>query len=307
MKIFIDTAKLDEIKEAWSWGIVDGVTTNPSLIKKAVDALKEKGEKVDMSTYIEQILKTAGKGHPVSLEVISLTSDEMFKEAVLLYERFNPVAGNVVIKIPVNTYIQGCPHTNFEGLKTIKRLSEKGIPVNCTLIMTPEQALLAAKAGARYASPFAGRVDDYIRKHLGVNFRKSDYFDFELIEELRYQALEENIEEYINEGESLGELYQNEEIARWINFGRDNGISSGVDLVAQIAQIYNNYGIETEIIASSMRNARQVREVAQVGAHIATIPFPVIKQMMQHPKTEEGIKLFTQDVVPEYRKIFEEG
>ncbi|RLE11905.1 transaldolase [Candidatus Aerophobetes bacterium] len=306
MKIFVDTAKLDEIKEACSWGIVDGVTTNPSLIKRAVDALKEKGEKVDMLTYIEQILKTAGEGHPVSLEVISLTSDEMFKEAIFLYERFNKVAGNVVIKIPINTFVQGCSYTNFEGLKTIKKLSERDIPVNCTLIMTPEQALLAAKAGARYASPFAGRVDDYIRKNLGISFKKGDYFDFELIEELRYQALEESIEDYIDQGERVDELYQNEEIIRGANFGKDNGISSGVDLVVQIVQIYSNYGFGTEVIASSMRNARQVREVAQAGAHIATIPFSVIKEMMQHPKTEEGIKLFTRDVVPEYRKIFEE-
>lgn len=305
MKIFVDTAKLDEIKEACSWGVVDGVTTNPSLIKKAVDGLKERGEKVDMPGYIEEICRTAGENRPVSLEVISLSWEKMLKEAHLLYERFNPVAGNVVIKIPVNTFTQGCSHTNYEGLKTIKKLSEEGIPVNCTLIMTPEQALLAAKAGARYASPFAGRVDDYIRKNLGVNFNKGDYFDFELIEEIRYQALEESIEEFVEREEQAGEIYQKGHILDKINTGKDNGISSGLDLVAKIARIYQNYGIKTQIIASSMRNARQVREVAEVGAHIATIPFSVIEEMMKHPKTEEGIKLFTQDVVPEYRKIFE--
>jgi len=304
MKIFVDTAKLDEIREACSWGVVDGVTTNPSLIKKAVDTLKEQGEKVDMPSYIEEICKTAGENRPVSLEVISLTWEKMLREAHLLYERFNPVAGNVVIKIPVNTFTQGCSHTNYEGLKTIKKLSESGIPVNCTLIMTPEQALLAAKAGARYASPFAGRVDDYIRKNLGISFKKGDYFDFELIEEIRYQALEENIEDCIEEEEKIGEVYQRESVKRQANLGKDNGISSGVDLVAKIACIYRNYGIKTEIIAASMRNAQQVREVARVGAHIATIPFSVIEEMVQHPKTEEGVKLFTQDVVPEYREIF---
>ncbi len=306
MKIFIDTAKLDEIKEACSWGIVDGVTTNPSLIKKAVDALRERGENIDISSYIEEICKTVGKGHPVSLEVISLTAERMFDEAITLYEKFNPIAENVVIKIPINTYTPGCSHTNYEGLKTIKKLSEKGIPVNCTLIMTPEQALLAAKAGAKYASPFAGRVDDYIRKNLGIKFKKGDYFNFELMEEIRYQMLEEEIEEYVEDEEGIGYIYQQEEVARRAELGKDNGISSGVDLVAKVARIYSTYGIKTEIIASSIRNARQVREVAEVGAHIATIPFSVIEEMLGHPKTEEGINLFTQDVVPEYRKIFEE-
>jgi len=305
MKIFVDTAKLDEIKEACSWGIVDGVTTNPSLIKRAVDTLKERGEKIDMAAYIKEICRTAGESRPVSLEVISLTWEKMIKEAHILYEKFNPVAGNVVIKIPINTFTQGCSHTNYEGLKAIKKLSQDGIPVNCTLIMTPEQALLAAKAGAKYASPFAGRVDDYIRKNLGINFSKGDYFDYELMEEIRYQALEESLEDWINEEEEVDRIYQQEEVKKWANLGKDNGISSGVELVAEIVHIYHNYGIKTEIIASSMRNARQVREVAQVGTHIATIPFSVIEEMMQHPKTEEGIKLFTRDVVPEYKEIFE--
>ncbi len=305
MKIFVDTAKLDEIKEACSWGIVDGVTTNPSLIKRAVDTLKERGEKIDMAAYIKEICRTAGESRPVSLEVISLTWEKMIKEAHILYEKFNPIAGNVVIKIPINTFTQGCSHTNYEGLKAIKKLSQDGIPVNCTLIMTPEQALLAAKAGAKYASPFAGRVDDYIRKNLGINFSKGDYFDYELMEEIRYQALEESLEDWINEEEEVDRIYQQEEVKKWANLGKDNGISSGVELVAEIVHIYHNYGIKTEIIASSMRNARQVREVAQVGTHIATIPFSVIEEMMQHPKTEEGIKLFTRDVVPEYKEIFE--
>lgn len=305
MKIFIDTAKLDEIKEACSWGVVDGVTTNPSLIKKAVDALKKKGEDIDIPGYIEEICRTAGEGNPVSLEVISLISEKMLDEAIALYERFNPVAENVVIKIPINTYTAGSSHTSYEGLRTISKLSEKNIPVNCTLIMTPEQALLAAKAGARYASPFAGRVDDYIRKRMGIDFEKGDYFDFALIEQMRYALIQEEIEFAMDlEEDRPGELYQREEIAGASELGKDNGISSGVDLITKIARIYTNYDIKTEIIASSMRNPRQVREVAEVGAHIATIPFTVIREMMQHPKTEEGIKRFSEDVVPEYREIF---
>ncbi|MBS3812641.1 transaldolase, partial [Candidatus Bipolaricaulota bacterium] len=156
MKIFIDTAELTEIKEAYSWGIVDGVTTNPSLIKKAVDAR----DRVNLEEYIEEILRTVDG--PVSLEVIGLTSDDMIEEGKYLYDKFNSVNDNVVIKIPINTSTEGGESENYAGLKAISELSSQGIPVNTTLIMKPEQALLAAKAGAHYVSPFAGRIDDYI-------------------------------------------------------------------------------------------------------------------------------------------------
>lgn len=302
MKIFIDTAKLDEIKEACSWGIVDGVTTNPSLIKRAVDAVKEEGRNIEMETYIKEICKTAGRNKPVSLEVISLTVEKMVEEAELLYDKFNKVAENVVIKIPINTYTEEANTSNYEGLKAISKLSEKGIPVNVTLIMSPEQALLAAKAGASYASPFAGRIDDYIRKNLGIDFQKGDYFDFELIEIIGEQRLYEHIEDFAGKSPEL--VYRNKETKKRVDFAKDNGIGSGVELVESIMKIYRNYNIKTEVIAASTRNARQVRELAETGADIATIPFNVLKEMMQHPKTIEGIKNFAADVVPEYRDLF---
>ncbi len=266
MKIFIDTAKISEIKEAISWGIVDGVTTNPSLIRKAVE---EEMEDVSLEDYIAEILRIAGPRRPVSLEVMSLKAEDMIKEAEILYDKFNGIAGNVVIKIPVNTYTG-----YYEGLKTIKRLSEEGIPVNCTLIMTPEQALLAAKAGARYVSPFAGRIDDYIRvTKLGMapgkDFQKGDYYPWD--------------------GKGVD----------------DNGIRSGADLVEKTMMILENYDYDTEVIASSIRNARQVREVAMIGVHIATIPFKVLESMLLHPKTEEGVKKFSEDAEKAgYRELF---
>ncbi len=303
MKIFVDTAKLDEIKEACSWGIVDGVTTNPSLIKRAVDEVKGRGKEIDMEAYIREICKTAGKGRPVSLEVISLTIKEMIEEAELLYSKFNPTAQNVVIKIPINTCTDESEGTDYDGLKTIKKLSQKGIAVNVTLIMTPEQALLAAKAGASYASPFAGRIDDYIRKELGVEFAKGDYFDFALIKKMGEQRLDEHLK---NSGdEAAGALYLDQETKESISLGKDNGIESGVDLVKSIMKIYRNYDIKTEVIAASIRNARQIRQMAEAGAHIATIPFSVIRGMLQHTKTVEGIKNFSADVVPEYRELFQ--
>ena len=160
MKIFIDTADIDEIRMATSWGIVDGATTNPSLIKKAVD----KRGKITMDDYIEEIVKIVPG--PVSLEVIALKEKEMIQQARLLYKKFSPY-GDIAIKIPINTYMaEGMDE--FEGLRTIKTLSGEGIPTNVTLIMNAEQALLAAKAGASYVSPFVGRIDDYVRTNMGM-------------------------------------------------------------------------------------------------------------------------------------------
>ncbi|MEW6741388.1 MAG: transaldolase family protein [Planctomycetota bacterium] len=273
MKIFIDSADIDQIRQAYSWGIVDGVTTNPSLIKAA----KEKHGKqkpLSIRDYIKEILLAAGKD-PVSLEVIGPGEEAMYREALTLYETFNGSSDNVVIKIPVNPATSETPGGDFDGLKVIRRLAEQDIPVNVTLVMTPEQALLAAKAGARYVSPFAGRIDDDLRKRQGMTFGKGDYFQAEGL-------LDQNGEPIVH----------------------DNGVVSGVDLVEQIVTIFATYGITTKVLAASLRNARQVRECAQAGADIGTIPFPVIEEMVRHHKTREGMKAFLADVVPEYAALF---
>ena len=263
MKIFVDTAKLSEIKAAINLGLCDGVTTNPSLIKAAMDELK-----VGMEDYIKEMCRILGEERPVSLEVISLSAEAMIKEAKILNKKFGSVANNVVIKIPIATATD-INTSSEDGLIALKELSNAGIKTNATLVMTPEQAFLAAKAGATYVSPFAGRIDDFIRSNLGVKFEKSDYFPADGLNK------------------------------------DDNGIVSGVALVKEILEIYRNYNIQSEIIAASLRNPRQVREVALAGTHIATIPFSVIKDMVKHPKTVEGIIKFSQDVVEEYRKLFE--
>lgn len=270
MQIYIDTADIDEIKEAFSWGIVNGVTTNPSLIKKAAE--KHKG--VDLSDYIKQILETAGEECPVSLEVISTDEQGIIQEAHTLFETFNPVAENVVIKVPVNPKLPNGDEDPYAGLKVLKNLDQDNIPTNCTLIMSAEQALLAAKAGADYVSPFAGRIDDALRQRSGAAFDKTDYFPEE------------------------GLCIDSKNLD-------DNGIISGVHLVLSITEIFNIYDIETEVIAASVRNARQVRELAETGTDIATIPFSVIQSMISHPKTEEGMAAFCKDVVPEYRALFQ--
>ena len=267
MDIFIDTADIDEIKNAYAWGVVDGVTTNPSLIKRAVDGLKAKGQAISIAEYIEQILLTA-KGDPVSLEVIGLTEEDMYRQGMFLYERFNPVANNVVVKIPVNPNM-GDGKGAFDGLRVIKKMADQGIRINVTLIFTPEQAMLAAKAGAAYVSPFAGRIDDDLRTRIGKPFKKDDYFPEEGVEGID-----------------------------------DNGIVSGVDLVAGCVDVMETYGFETRVLAASLRCPRQVRECAHVGSHVATLPFDVIRKLVEHPKTVEGMKGFTKDIVPEYATLF---
>lgn len=299
MKIFIDTAELDEIKQAISWGIVDGATTNPSLIKQAVD--KRHG-KVSMEEYVKEIVKIVPG--PVSLEVLGGTAKEMVRQGKILYKTFGAY-GEVAIKIPVNPSMQQNDGLEFDGLKAIRQLNTEGIPINVTLIMTPEQALLAAKAGAAYASPFAGRIDDYIRTRMGmkrgVNFDKDSYFDFELTRRIA----ERKIDESIDSSDSMLEAYSNEQVQRLLATSRDNGVLSGVELVAKILKIYRCYGFRTEVIAASIRNPRQAREVAELGVHIATLPFDVIRGMVSHHKTVEGMKSFTADIVPQYRDLFE--
>ena len=160
MDFFVDTADLDQIKEAYSWGITNGVTTNPSLIKKAVAALQASGASTTIGEYIEEILRTAGSD-PVSLEVIGATEAEMFEQGMFLFERFNSIAGNVVVKVPVNPRMDdGGADVAFDGLKVIKRLADRDIPVNTTLIFSPEQALLAllAEAGQQHLAMVAGEV-----------------------------------------------------------------------------------------------------------------------------------------------------
>ena len=208
MKFFIDTANIEEIKKAWELGVIDGVTTNPSLISK------EKKEPVALFKEICAIVDG-----PISAEVIGTRADEMVKEA----EALAKIHENIVVKIPMIE----------EGLKAVKRLTAAGIKTNVTLIFSPSQALLAAKAGATYVSPFVGRLDDISH--------------------------------------------------------------NGMDIVADIQTIYENYDFDTEIIVASIRNPLHVIEAALIGADIATIPYSVIGQLIKHPLTDIGLEKFLKD------------
>ncbi len=208
MKLFIDTADIEEIREANAIGVLDGVTTNPSLIART-------GK--DFRTVINEIV--AEIDGPISAEVISLETEGMLKEGRELAK----ISKNIVIKVP----------TTLEGLKAVKEFTSEGIKTNVTLCFSANQALLAAKAGATYISPFVGRLDDIS--------------------------------------------------------------STGMELIAQIMEIYLNYGYETQVIVASIRSPMHVLESARIGADVATIPFGVIKQLIKHPLTDAGIEKFLAD------------
>jgi transaldolase len=208
MKIFIDTADVNEIREAHSWGLSDGVTTNSTLVAKT-------GRRFD-----EVVREICGiVDGPISAEVVSEDAEGMVREAHLLAQ----MHANIVIKIPMT----------LEGLKAVKRLRQDGIKTNVTLVFSANQALLAAKAGATFVSPFVGRLDD-----------ASEF---------------------------------------------------GMDVIRDIVQIFRNYGFSTQVIVASVRNPLHVLEAARLGAHIATVPFGVLKQLAQHPLTDVGIKRFLAD------------
>jgi transaldolase len=208
MKFFIDTADVNEIREAASWGLVDGVTTNPSLIARTgrpyADVLREICEAVD---------------GPVSAEVVSTEAAAMLEEG----ERLARLHPNIVVKCPLI----------IEGLKATRALSNRGIKVNVTLVFSPLQGLAAAKCGATYLSPFVGRLDD---------------------------------------------------------IGHD-----GIAMVEQLVRILRNYGYPTQVLAASIRTPTHLLRAAEAGAHVATIPFGVMKQMLHHPLTDAGLEKFLAD------------
>jgi len=208
MRFFLDTANLDEIRQGVEWGVVAGVTTNPSLIAK---------EGVEFPSRIREI--AALVEGPVSAEVLSTSTDAMVLEARRLFS----LAPNVVVKVPMIP----------EGIAAVRALCQEGIPTNVTLVFSPQQALLAAAAGATYVSPFVGRLDD------------------------------------------IGE--------------------DGSGLVRDIVEIFDVQGIQTQVIAASLRHPRHVFEAALYGAHVATVPFRVLEQMFHHPLTDSGLQKFLAD------------
>jgi transaldolase len=217
MKFFVDTAEIKEIKELAATGMLDGVTTNPTLIAKSgrnfIEVIKEICAVVD---------------GPVSAEVTATDAEGMIKEGEILAK----IADNIAIKVPLT----------WDGLKACKHFTSKGTMVNVTLCFSPAQALLAAKAGATFVSPFVGRLDD---------------------------------------------------------IGQD-----GMGLIADICQIYSMYEtITTEVLVASIRNPNHIIDAAKMGAHVATIPPSVLKQLVSHPLTDKGLAAFIEDIKKSGQKV----
>jgi transaldolase len=208
MQFFIDTADVGEIKKALALGVCDGVTTNPSLVAKTGRAFPD---------VLREIVSLVPG--PISAEVTATETEGMLREA-RHYAKFGP---QVVIKVPLIV----------EGLKAVKVLSQEGVKTNVTLCFSAVQALLAAKAGATYVSPFVGRLDDVSQ--------------------------------------------------------------DGMSLIADIVQIYRNYGFATKVLVASVRHPIHVLEAAKLGAHVATIPYAVVEQLARHPLTDVGLKKFLAD------------
>ncbi|MGM0756132.1 MAG: fructose-6-phosphate aldolase [Bacillota bacterium] len=209
MLFFVDTANIADIKEAHELGILAGVTTNPSLVAKEKD--------VSFYDRLREITDVVSGS--VSAEVISLKAEEMIEEG----KELAAIAPNITVKVPMTT----------DGLKAVKALTDLGIKTNVTLIFNSNQALLAARAGATYVSPFLGRLDD-----IGHN---------------------------------------------------------GLDLISEVKTIFDVHGLDTQIIAASIRHPQHVTEAAIRGAHIGTMPLKVIKQLTKHPLTDAGIEQFLAD------------
>ena len=215
MKFFIDTANLDQIREAQQLGVLDGVTTNPSLMAKAGIT----GHDNILKHYLDICSIVDGD---VSAEVVSTDLDGIIKEGEALAELHE----QIVVKVPMIK----------DGVKALKYFSDKGIKTNCTLVFSPGQALLAAKAGATYVSPFLGRLDDIS--------------------------------------------------------------TDGLNLIAEIRLIYDNYGFETQILAASIRHTMHVIDCAKIGADVMTGPLSSIDGLLKHPLTDIGLEKFLAD----YRK-----
>jgi|SRR5690606_11898882 len=212
MKFFIDTANLKEIQEAYDLGVLDGVTTNPSLMAK--EGIKGQENVINHYKAICNIVD-----NNVSAEVIATDLDNMLKEGRELAK----IDDKIVVKVPMIR----------DGVKAIKKLTSEGIRTNCTLVFSAGQAILAAKAGASYVSPFVGRLDDV---------------------------------------------------------GTD-----GLDLIAQIVDIYQNYGFGTEVLAASIRHTMHLIQCAEIGADVVTCPLNVITALLNHPLTDNGLQKFLAD------------
>jgi transaldolase len=264
-RIFADSATRADIEPLFRAGIVNGITTNPTLLKQA-------GAKSwDQAKGIMRDLCALLHPHPVSLELTELGEEEMVRQAAEL----SALGENSVIKVPVGGYRAVNPSADpYTGLKVIRRLWQQGIKVNTTLIFNTTQALWAANAGAVYVSPFLGRLADYGYKH--DKPERSSGNSLYWVEDHKNSKGDQNMHnsEYVASGGALKD--------------------AGARLIAEIATVFANYRITTEILAASFRNPVQLTECLLAGADILTVPAAVLATVAEHPLSDEGMVGFAE-------------
>lgn len=265
-RVFADSAVRAEIEPLFRAGIINGITTNPSLLKKAGATSwdQAKGIMRDLCTLLRPL--------PVSLELTELVEEDMVKQASELAE----LGDNSVIKVPIGGYRAVNPSADpFTGLKVIRRLWERGIKVNTTLIFNTTQALWAANAGASYVSPFLGRLADYGYKHDKPERKTGNSLYW--VEDHKNAKLDQNVynTEYVASGGPLKD--------------------AGARLIFEIATVFANYQITTEVLAASIRNPVQLSECVLAGADILTVPASILATVADHPLSDEGMKSFVED------------
>jgi transaldolase len=264
-RIFADTATISEIRPLKEGGIINGVTTNPTLLKKA--GAKDWKSAMDIMKEILAYMAPS----PVSLELTELEPDKMIAQA----KQLAALGPNVVVKVPAGGF-RVMDHDPFTGLKVMRRLWELNIKVNATLIFNSTQAFWAANAGASYVSPFLGRLADYLYKHDHVELPPGN-------------ALH-HIENHKMPAGGPDRAANSAYVA--LDGPRKD---AGVRLINEIVAVFNNYRIQTEVLAASFRNASQVMECLLAGADILTVPSEILMGVADHPLSDEGMKTFFED------------
>ncbi len=265
-RIFADSAVIDDIRPLLKGGIINGVTTNPSLLKKAGASSWEQAK-----SMLIDIMKMM-QPYPVSLELTELEQSAMLKQA----RELAALGDNSVIKVPVGGYTAVNPKADpFTGLKVLKVLYERGIRTNATLIFNSTQAFWAANAGATYVSPFLGRLADYMYKHDQPERREGNSLYW--------------VEDHKNSAGNQG-VFNSEYVA-----SGGPRKDAGVRLIHEIATLFANYNIRTEVLAASLRNAVQLSECLLAGADILTVPAKILGGVADHPLTDLGMESFLND------------
>jgi len=271
MKLFLDSANIDEIKELNKYGLIYGVTTTVKSIKRYV---QKEEEDINLKKYMKSMLKINRK-IPFFFDINDINKETFLKNGKNLYEELRKHymfirISNLYMNVPIDFSFSYVP--DFNGLRMIRNFKENKIPVNASLITKPEQALLAAEAGAKFVTINIGDVDDFIRKSSKVKFKENDYFPAQGLKK-RGKVIE------------------------------DEGIVSGIDLVYECVALFKERKNGCKIIVSDIRNSKQLREAMFTGADYVSAPYSLIKEGLHHDQTVKSLISYTRNVFEDYLNL----